>query len=701
METNAKQQAVERIKAANNVLVTVSTSPTVDQLASAIGLTLLLNKLGKHSTTVFSGEVPSVIEFLQPEKTIEKTTDSLRDFIISLDKSKADKLRYKVEEDMVKIFITPYRTSITQADLEFGQGDFNVDVVVALGVLNREELDQAIMAHGRILHDATVISMMAGDQASNLGSINWQEGTASSLCEMLVSISESFGSGLLDTQIATSFLTGIVAETERFKNAKTTPKVLTMSAQLVSAGANQQLIATELETPPPPPPPVEPEQVAAPAVDVPTEQNDQNSQTDQPESPEQRTEFDVSLPHDEPTIGLPLPADNQNDDQSAPPVLDYSMHDNAEDQQNDDHIDLPPVDTGADQDDHAQQSDGGYHEGSIYDDQKHDDSNSSDQNDKDQEHQDDASQHEEPQKPEQEVGLIEINHEGIAAPSLDPAPENGVSPIQIDEHGNIVPGSGYEMTNPQGATMTPPVDSSQPKPPEPTQAPEPVSQPTSKTPDMNLAPSDSLDQASASPLPPPMPSANDQAVHPSHSLLSSHPDGASAGPAMSGAMEDTTSVPPDAADILNLPPLDGRTPDAPPQTVTGNVTAEPVIQPPSAPELGPKAETIDDARNAVMSAIGAAPFDPAHADPIQSLNAMPLPDVPRNESPASAPTPDAQAQNTQFPQPVMPQATIISPSPTAPPPGPPPIMPPIITNHNGTSFGAPPPSQPGQPPAAV
>ena len=41
------------------------------------------------------------------EKTIEKNTDSLRDFIIALDKSKADKLRYKVEDKFVKIFITP------------------------------------------------------------------------------------------------------------------------------------------------------------------------------------------------------------------------------------------------------------------------------------------------------------------------------------------------------------------------------------------------------------------------------------------------------------------------------------------------------------------------------------------------------------------------------------------------------------------
>jgi hypothetical protein len=52
--------------------------------------------------------------------------------------------------------------------------------------------------------------------------------------------------------MATAYLTGIVAETERFSNDKTSPKVMTMSAQLMAAGANQQLIATQLT-------PVEPE----------------------------------------------------------------------------------------------------------------------------------------------------------------------------------------------------------------------------------------------------------------------------------------------------------------------------------------------------------------------------------------------------------------------------------------------------------
>ena len=246
MDQTARQQIIDRLKEANNVLVTVSSNPSVDQLAACIGLTLLLNKLGKHGTAVFSGETPSTIEFLKPEQTIEKNTDSLRDFIIALDKSKADKLRYKVEDKVVKIFITPYRTSLSDKDLEFSQGDFNVDAVVALGVHERTELDQAITSHGRILHDATVISVNNKEQGE-LGAINWIDLNASSLSEMLVELARGLSTDPLDAQMATAFMTGIVAETARFSNPKTSPRTMALASGLMSAGANQQLIASKLE----------------------------------------------------------------------------------------------------------------------------------------------------------------------------------------------------------------------------------------------------------------------------------------------------------------------------------------------------------------------------------------------------------------------------------------------------------------------
>ncbi len=264
--TNSKQLIADKIKQSANILVTVSSNPSVDALTAALGLTLILNKLDKHATAVFSGVIPPAINFLQPNKTFENNVDSLRDFIIALDKDKADRLRYKVEDDVVRIFITPYRTKISQSDLQFSQGDFNVDLIVALGVEDQRDLDQAITAHGRILHDATVVTINAAAQKSSLGSIDWQDRNASSLSEMLASMAELLKPGVLDQQISTALLTGIVASTDRFSNQHTTPHVMTMAAQLMAAGANQQLIATKLQSIPAPVSPrrEKPKEAAAP-----------------------------------------------------------------------------------------------------------------------------------------------------------------------------------------------------------------------------------------------------------------------------------------------------------------------------------------------------------------------------------------------------------------------------------------------------
>lgn len=307
METsNPKSSLVDAIKKSTNILVTVSHNPSVDALAAALGFSLMLNKLDKHATAVFSGAIPPAISFLQPEKNFEGSVSSLRDFIIALDKEKADRLRYKVEGDVVRIYITPYKTTITQKDLEFSEGDFNVDLVIALGVEKQSDLDSAISAHGRILHDATVATVNLQNVKSTVGSIDWNDDRSSSLCEMLMSLSEALQSNLLDEQIATALLTGIVAATDRFSNHHTSPRAMTMSAQLMAAGANQQLISEKLDSN------VEPELDMQPIKKDETEFVVSKSETTQ------QGTTDTNSWHDDdtskPDFSLPPAQDNSSDD---------------------------------------------------------------------------------------------------------------------------------------------------------------------------------------------------------------------------------------------------------------------------------------------------------------------------------------------------------------------------------------------------
>ena len=237
---------ISRINEAENILVALSSNPSVDEMAAAIGLSLFLDKLGKRTTAIYSGTTPNALEFLKPEETFESTTDALQDFVIALNKEKADHLRYKLDGEFVKIFITPYRTRISEEDLEFTYGDFNVDLVLALDVANGVDLDSALREHGRIMHDAAIVNITTGNPGK-LGEIEWSDKTASSVSEMIAKLLYSIeDKAKIDPEEATAFLTGIVAATNRFSNANTTSDTMKLASRLMESGANQQLVAKNI-----------------------------------------------------------------------------------------------------------------------------------------------------------------------------------------------------------------------------------------------------------------------------------------------------------------------------------------------------------------------------------------------------------------------------------------------------------------------
>ena len=245
-KNNAQEQIIAKLKESESILIAVNDSPSVDELSSALALTLAINNSGKHATAVSSGKMPDALAFLRPEKTFENSVDSLRDFIIALNKEKADHLRYKLVGDHVKIFITPYRSIISEKDLEFEQGDFNIDFVLTLNVESQDRLDGALAAHGRIFHDASVGILTIGENQTNLNGTHWHAENASSLSEISVQIIESLGKKNLTQPVATALLTGIVAETDRFSNAKATAEVMSLAAKLISSGADQQLVVSKI-----------------------------------------------------------------------------------------------------------------------------------------------------------------------------------------------------------------------------------------------------------------------------------------------------------------------------------------------------------------------------------------------------------------------------------------------------------------------
>ncbi len=246
VKTDTPTEVIQKIGESHNVLIAISSDPSVDELAAAIGLSIYLDKMGKRATAIYSGKTPNVLEFLKPEETFETSADTLQDFVIALDKEKADHLRYKLDGDYVKIYITPYRHRLSSDDLEFSYGDYNVDLVLALDVANGIDLDEALREHGRIMHDAVIVNITTGNPGK-FGEIEWSDKQSSSVSEMIARLLYSIdGEVRIEKEEATAFLTGIVAATNRFSNARTTPNTMRMASRLMESGANQQLVSKNI-----------------------------------------------------------------------------------------------------------------------------------------------------------------------------------------------------------------------------------------------------------------------------------------------------------------------------------------------------------------------------------------------------------------------------------------------------------------------
>ena len=243
--SNITNRVVEKIKASENILIALSKNPNIDEISAALGLAMILDTMRKHVTAIFSGQMPNVLQFLKPEETFEKTTNSLQDFIIALSKDKVDHISYKIEGDFVKVYVTPYKATIGQSDLSMSHGDYNVDLVICFNVISGDEIDPALSEYGRIMHDATAINLTV-DTPGRFAELEWQDSNVSSISEMIVGLADRLGLASFSEQVATALLTGIVASTDHFSNPRTSSNTMSIASKLMSFGANQQLISSQI-----------------------------------------------------------------------------------------------------------------------------------------------------------------------------------------------------------------------------------------------------------------------------------------------------------------------------------------------------------------------------------------------------------------------------------------------------------------------
>ncbi len=247
MSLSIAEQAKNLIEKSEKILLVAHAKMDGDTLSATIAMHLLLKSLGKDTVVACADPVPEEYSFLPETDVMKREISAGKDFVISLDcsKTRAQKLRWKIEGEHLKIFITPGDGQFEKKDVSFFEhSDF--DLIISLDAADKKQL-------GSIFEDNTALFsrtplIVFDHHASNpgFGTVNIIDTQAASTTEVVYHFLETlFGEKWekrINPDIATLLLTGIITDTGSFQNPNTTPRSLEAAADLVELGARQQEI---------------------------------------------------------------------------------------------------------------------------------------------------------------------------------------------------------------------------------------------------------------------------------------------------------------------------------------------------------------------------------------------------------------------------------------------------------------------------
>ncbi|MBP6889781.1 MAG: hypothetical protein KBC83_01485 [Candidatus Moranbacteria bacterium] len=250
MSLSPDQQFHDLIKKSSHPLVLLTPYPSRDDIATALALSLFIERLGK-SVTLAADRIDVSLEtlaFITHPKEVLPALSGARDFVLSFNTSynKVLGVRTAQEGDEYRIYLTPEKGTIDPRDFSFIPAHYRFDVAIIIGAPDKEHLGKIFEDNPDIFYEVPLINIDTSSQNELFGQINLVDITASSKSEILTELLERTVPTFITESIAEALLAGIMSATESFQKKNTTPKALKAAAELIGHGADQQKIVRAL-----------------------------------------------------------------------------------------------------------------------------------------------------------------------------------------------------------------------------------------------------------------------------------------------------------------------------------------------------------------------------------------------------------------------------------------------------------------------
>ncbi len=251
---NASQQFFNQLEKSNNALVVFANDWNGDAVASALAILLIARKMGKKIDIAASPdwknkqtEKNPLWSFLPSFNEIDNKIANLRKFIVSLNikNAKVSQIKYLVEKDSLNFIISPAEGWFSPEDISTSESGFKYDLIITINSQDLESLGEIYYQNIEFFYQITVVNIDHQVENEDYGQINLTDLNAVSASEIVYELFKE-KENLIDEDIATCLLLGIIVKTKNFKSANLTPKTLLNTSKLISLGAKREEIINRL-----------------------------------------------------------------------------------------------------------------------------------------------------------------------------------------------------------------------------------------------------------------------------------------------------------------------------------------------------------------------------------------------------------------------------------------------------------------------
>ena len=249
MARTVPEQIQQLIDSHRHILIVLPKTGGGDAIGSSIALALWLEKLQKQ-VEIASDEfvLPRNYRFLKRANTIVPQLSQAQKFILSVDVREhgLESLTYDVKDEILRIFVTPKTGVLTRDLVRTSQSDFVYDLIITVGTTDLKSLGKIYSKNTELFFKTPVINLDHHAQNEHFGQINAVTITATTVSEVVFALLQTLDAALIDKDIATALLTGIIAQTRSFKNDATKPEAMMCASTLIGLGANRDAIVQAL-----------------------------------------------------------------------------------------------------------------------------------------------------------------------------------------------------------------------------------------------------------------------------------------------------------------------------------------------------------------------------------------------------------------------------------------------------------------------